>query len=146
MTFNSCLNFFFFFVIVIMILYYYCGIWFWTWQRSILHLCMKLLFICFCHCEASLSLGKVLYKLNIIIIIHGLALCDKNIVRIYEQFAGSTKRRPMRFLHCWVDQRVFKQEPPYTQKKKKCSKENICELEKFSKIGETFLQTYLNIS
>ncbi len=33
------------------------------------HLCMKLLFICYCHCEACLRLGKVLYKLNIIILL-----------------------------------------------------------------------------
>ncbi len=52
-------------------------------QMSIFHLRIKLLFICFSHCEASLSLGKVLYKIHIIIIIHDLALCNKNIARIY---------------------------------------------------------------
>ncbi len=35
---------------------------------SVVHLCLKLLYVLYCYCEASLSLGKALYKLNIIII------------------------------------------------------------------------------
>ncbi len=41
----------------------------WTGQMSVVHLCLKLLYVLYCYCEASLSLGKALYKLNIIIII-----------------------------------------------------------------------------
>ncbi len=39
----------------------------WTGQMSVVHLCLKLLYVLYCYCEASLSLGKALYKLNIII-------------------------------------------------------------------------------
>ncbi len=45
----------------------------WTGQMSVVHLCLKLLYVLYCYCEASLSLGKALYKLNIIIIINQLS-------------------------------------------------------------------------
>ncbi len=51
------------------------------------HLCMKLLFICYCHCEACLRLGKVLYKLNIII----LLLPDERLVSMGQQCARSVQ-------------------------------------------------------
>ncbi len=48
----------------------------WTGQMSVVHLCLKLLYVLYCYCEASLSLGKALYKLNIIIIVNLLSVVD----------------------------------------------------------------------